>query len=49
MIFGYARVSTHDQNLDLQLSGLRKVGCDRKHEGRSEAITRDHRFTETSI
>lgn len=27
MIVGYARVSTEDQNLDLQVSALRRVGC----------------------
>ena len=29
MKFGYARVSTHDQNLDLQIDALRKKGCEK--------------------
>ena len=28
MKFGYARVSTHDQNIDLQVDQLQQEGCD---------------------
>ncbi|MCP4489163.1 MAG: recombinase family protein [Gammaproteobacteria bacterium] len=28
MKFGYARVSTHDQNLDIQIKKLEEAGCD---------------------
>lgn len=32
MIIGYARVSTEDQNLDLQILALQKIGCDHIYE-----------------
>ena len=32
MLIGYARVSTQDQNLDLQTEALRKAGCEKLFE-----------------
>jgi len=32
MFVGYARVSTSDQNLDLQLSALKKIGCEKLYQ-----------------
>lgn len=41
LLFGYARVSTQDQNLDLQLDDLTKAGCQRVFQEKvSSAKTR---------
>uniref|UniRef100_UPI0003656D7B recombinase family protein n=1 Tax=Xanthomonas sp. SHU 308 TaxID=1591201 RepID=UPI0003656D7B len=34
MMIGYARVSTGDQNLDLQIQALERLGCDKIYNDR---------------
>ena len=41
MLIGYARVSTRDQNYDLQLDALSDVGCKRIFEEKLSAANRD--------
>ena len=38
MKIGYARVSTHEQNLDLQIDALKKAGCKKIYEDRVSGI-----------
>jgi len=32
MIFGYARLSTREHNLDLQIDALKKAGCEKIYQ-----------------
>lgn len=41
MIFGYARVSTKDQNLDLQIDALRNAGCEKIYTEKVSGSTKD--------
>jgi DNA invertase Pin-like site-specific DNA recombinase len=38
MLVGYARVSTLDQNLDLQIEDLKKAGCERIYEEKVSGV-----------
>jgi DNA invertase Pin-like site-specific DNA recombinase len=43
VLIGYARVSTEDQSLDLQLDTLRQAGCERVFTDKVSATRNDHR------
>ena len=49
MLIGYARVSTTDQNLDLQLDALTRAGCEKIHEDYASGAKTDRDGLETAI
>jgi len=49
MLIGYVRVSTTDQNLDLQKDALNKAGCDKIHEDYASGAKTDRNGLEAAI
>ena len=41
MRIGYVRVSSEEQNLDLQLEAMRQAGCDKVYEDKASGVTQD--------
>lgn len=49
MLIGYARVSTLDQNLDLQLDALHKAGCEKIYQDTASGSHRDRHALEQAL
>lgn len=49
MLIGYARVSTHDQNLDLQKNALKQAGCKKIYLDTASGITTERSGLERAL
>lgn len=49
MFVGYARVSTIDQNLDMQIDCLKNVGCERIFEDKASGIKENRKGLEEAL
>lgn len=49
MKIGYARVSTEDQNLDLQLDALNKFGCDKVFQEKVSGVSKNRKEFESML
>src|SRR3982751_2824518 len=49
MLIGYARVSTHDQTLDLQLDALKKAGCEKLYTDTASGAKAEREGLEEAI
>jgi DNA invertase Pin-like site-specific DNA recombinase len=49
MKIGYARVSTIEQNLDMQLDALKEAGCDRVYEDKASGAKTDRQGLRSAI
>jgi DNA invertase Pin-like site-specific DNA recombinase len=47
MLVGYARVSTQEQDLALQLDALRAAGCEKVYEEKASGAQRDRPALQT--
>ncbi len=49
MLIGYARVSTQDQNPDMQIDALQAAGCERIYEEKASGAQRDRPELKTAL
>lgn len=49
MLIGYARVSTDDQNLDLQVDALKAAGCEQLHTDQASGAAKARRGLEEAL